>query len=301
MKPKKYPLISIVTINFNQINTTRELLHSLRKITYPNIEIIIVDNASENDDCRKLPEEFPEIKLICNEKNLGFAGGNNTGIRTATGDYIMLINNDVEVTPGFLEPLVEVFDRDPKAGMVSPKIVYHNRNELIQYAGSEGINPWTGRGRKIGRSEIDQGQFNHVKETQLAHGACMMVNKKFIQEVGLLHEDYFLYYEEHDWAEHAKRKGFKIYYTGKSKVYHKESTSTGRNSPLKTYYQTRSRIIFLKRNSSFPQSVSALAMFIFLAIPKNILKFLAKLDFKNLKAFSDGILWHVGWKSQYKA
>lgn len=300
METKIYPLVSLVTINYNQTEVTRELLRSLKKITYPHLEIIVVDNASEDDSCLSLKQEYPEITLIQNKTNLGFAGGNNTGIRIAKGEYILLINNDVEVTTGFLEPLVDVFHSHPKAGMVSPKIVYHNRNELIQYAGSNGINPWTGRGKKIGGLEQDNGQYDYTAETHLVHGACMMVSRELIRKIGLLYEDYFLYYEEHDWAEHAKRQGFKIFYTGRSKIYHKESISTGKNSPLKTYYLTRSRLMFLKRNTTFPKNISSLAMFILLAIPKNIFMFLSKLDFKNLKAFSAGILWHIGWKSTSK-
>lgn len=298
MSGKQQPLVSLVTINYNQTNVTKELLHSLRKISYSRIEIIVVDNASKDKTCLELSYEFPEIKLIRNEKNLGFSGGNNTGIRIASGDYILLINNDVEVTPGFLEPMVEIFEKEPFTGMVSPKIVYHNRNELIQYAGSAGINLWTGRGEKTGSNETDKGQYDFIKETHLVHGACMMVSRRLIEKVGLLHEDYFLYYEEHDWAEHAKKQGFKIFYSGKSKIYHKESISTGRNSPLKTYYLTRSRLIFLKRNTPFPKNISSLIFFILLAIPKNILKFLSRMDFKNLRAFSEAILWHVGWKSK---
>lgn len=301
MKSDRLPLVSLITINFNQTDVTRELLQSLRNITYPSIEIIVVDNASNDDSCLQLKEEFPEIKLIWNKVNLGFSGGNNCGIREATGEYIMLINNDVEVMPDFLEPMVQVLQTKPDAGMVSPKIVYHNRQELIQYAGSEGINPWTGRGRKTGQNETDSGQYDHTKETQLVHGACMMVSRAMIKKVGLLHEDYFLYYEEHDWAEHAKKSGFKIYYVGQSKIYHKESVSTGRNSPLKTYYLTRSRITFLKRNTSFPKNISSMLLFVLLAIPKNILKFASRMDVKNLKAFSEAILWHVGRKTQFKA
>ncbi len=294
---KRQPLVSLVSIIYNSTEVTKDLLRSLRNITYPRIEIIIVDNGSVDRSSFTLKEDFPEITLIREEKNHGFSGGNNIGIRASKGEYILLINNDVEVTPGFLEPMLEVFEKDPKAGMVSPKIVYHNRGELLQYAGSNGINPWTGRGRKRGNKEVDRGQYDFVRETELVHGACMMVPRSMINKAGPLYEDYFLYYEEHDWAERAKKHGYKIYYAGTSKIYHKESVSTGKESPLKSYYMARNRIMFLRRNVSYPAFFTSLLIFILLAAPKNIIQYTARARFLNLKAYVRGILWHLGVQS----
>lgn len=291
---KRYPLVSIVSINYNSTEVTRDLLLSLRRVTYPNIEIIIVDNGSADRSCYSLKNDFPEIMLIREEKNHGFSGGNNLGIKASEGEYILLINNDVEVTPGFLEPMLDVFQKDPSAGMVSPKIVYHNRGELVQYAGSNGINPWTGRGRKRGHKEVDKGQFDFVKQTELVHGACMMVPRSLIEKTGPLYEGYFLYYEEHDWAVRAKKQGYKIYYAGTSKIYHKESVSTGKESPLKSYYMARNRIMFLRRNVSYPAFFTSLLIFMLLAAPKNIIQYTAQAKFVNLKAYLKGILWHFG-------
>jgi GT2 family glycosyltransferase len=117
MKSVSYPLVSVVTINFNQTAVTRDLLVSLRNISYPAIEIIVVDNGSRDTSVQSLKQEFPEINLIITGKNLGFAGGNNVGIKDAKGEYILLVNNDVEVTPGFLEPLVETLQQQPGAGV----------------------------------------------------------------------------------------------------------------------------------------------------------------------------------------
>src|SRR5688572_26442584 len=115
------PLVSVITINYNQLQLTLDLLKSLRNITYPAIEIIVVDNASVQNPLPTISAEYPEVKVIVSEKNLGFAGGNNLGIEAAAGKYLLFLNNDTEVDPGFLEPLVTLFETDPKAGAASSK------------------------------------------------------------------------------------------------------------------------------------------------------------------------------------
>jgi GT2 family glycosyltransferase len=137
------PLVSVISINYNQARVTCDMVASLRRITYPNLEIIVVDNASPSDNPDIIKEEFPEVNLIKSAQNLGFAGGNNLGIAQAKGEYLLFLNNDTEVEPDFLEPLVELFENNPKAGIASPKIKYFDGEHLIQYAGSRGINPWT--------------------------------------------------------------------------------------------------------------------------------------------------------------
>ena len=118
------PLVSIITVNYNQVQPTCAFLASLRKVSYPNIEVIVVDNHSLENPQRKIQEQFPEVLLIRSETNLGFAGGNNLGIAKAKGKYLLFINNDTEVDVGFLEPLVNLFESNPKAGIASPKILY---------------------------------------------------------------------------------------------------------------------------------------------------------------------------------
>ena len=131
-----YPLVSIITINFDHSEVTCQLLSSLRKITYPRVEIIVVDNASPNDDPSVIKMNFPEITFIQSPVNLGFAGGNNLGIRNSKGKYIMLLNNDTEVEPGFLEPLVKRLESNTQIGAVSPQIAFFHQPDLFQFAGS---------------------------------------------------------------------------------------------------------------------------------------------------------------------
>jgi GT2 family glycosyltransferase len=291
------PLVSIVILNYNKTMLTRELLISLRRITYPEVEIILVDNASNDRSFLQLGDEFPEINIICSKENRGYAGGNNLGIKAASGSLILLLNNDVEVARGFLEPMVNIFLSNSKAGMVSPKIVYYERGEAIQYAGSDGINPWTGRGRKNGYREIDNGQYNYVKSTALVHGACLLVSSKLIEEVGMLDESYFIYYEEHDWAERAKHKGYELFYAGTAKIYHKESMTMVKDSPFHSYYMSRNRLLFLRRNVPYPAFILSALIFLFVAVPKRVLMLFLKANFSSLKAYLRGVGWHLGFKS----
>jgi len=287
------PLVSIITVNFNQTSVTREFLVSLKSITYPLFEVIVIDNGSNDRSIAELSREFPWINLIFTNKNLGFAGGNNVGIRIAKGEFILLINNDTEVTPRFLEPLVETLQQKPQAGLASPKIIYFNRDERIQYVGSIRANPVLGRGKRIGFLEVDQGQYDQIRETDYGHGACLMASKAVIATIGPLPEIYFLYYEEHDWTLKAKAAGYKVYFVGTSKIYHKESVSVGKNNPLKTYYHARNRILYTRRNSNGISFILTISFFLFITTPKKLLMYLLALDFRNIKAHVKGILWNI--------
>jgi GT2 family glycosyltransferase len=285
------PMVSIVSVNYDQPEVTCEMLASLEKVTYPNFETLIVDNASPTKSLNIIREKYPEIQLIISEKNLGFAGGNNIAIKQAKGDYILLLNNDTEVKPDFLESLVELMESDKKIAIVSSKILYFYENNIIQYAGASPINPITSRGRHYGYKEIDTGQLDKVTETSYPHGACMMIRKSVLEELGLLYEGYFLYYEELDFAERVKRAGYKIYFQPNSSILHKESISTGKNSPLKTYYMNRNRLLFVRRNSSGITLFLAVIYFFLIPLPKNTIKYL--FDKKHLSALYRGVAWNI--------
>ncbi len=288
----KLPLVSIISVNYNQSHVTIEMLESFEKVIYPNYEIIIVDNNSQNDNPEIIKKKFPKIKLIFSKKNLGFAGGNNLGVQKAKGEYILFLNNDTEVPHDFLQALIDAFLENKKIGMVSPRLIYFHSENIIQYAGANSINIYTGRGSKIGIGEKDIGQYNENRFTELGHGAALMVSKKAIEKVGMMPDVFFLYYEEHDWCEIFKRNGYKILYVGKSKVFHKESMSIGKNSPLKTYYMTRSRILFMRRNVNLLKFLNFLLFFAFLTIPKKTLVFIFQNEWKLLIAFYKGIFWN---------
>ncbi|WBO86677.1 glycosyltransferase family 2 protein [Hymenobacter yonginensis] len=288
------PLVSIVSISYNNARVTCEMLASLRRLTYPRVEVIVVDNASPTEDPAPIAEQYPEVRLLRSAQNLGFAGGNNLGLRAARGAYVLFLNNDTEVEPGLLEPLLAAFRAHPRAGIVSPKIVFHHSpGRLIQYAGCAGISPWTGRGRTIGSQEPDRGQHNGSYRTGLAHGACMLLPMAVIRQVGLMPEQYFLYYEEHDWCQMVQRAGYECHYVGSTTVYHKESVSVGRASALKTHYQYRNRLLYMRRNLRGLQFWVGALYFLLLAVPRHALRFGLSRQTDHLRALWRGLRWHL--------
>ena len=286
------PLVSIVTINYEHPDVTCALLESLRHISYPNIEVIVVDNASFKDDPSIISRLYPEVLFIQSKENLGFAGGNNLGIRQAKGEYVMLLNNDTEVDPGFIEPLLRKLKSDPRIGSVSPKIRFFHTPDTIQYAGINPYTPVTLRQYLIGLGEIDSGQYDTTCETFSIHGAAMMIPVSVIKKVGLMAELYFLYYEEHDWAERIKRAGYKIFYVHDSLVMHKESISTGKQSPLKTYYITRNRFLFARRNIKGISKLITLSYLSFIAFPKGLIAHSLNKRFDLAKATWRAYFWN---------
>jgi GT2 family glycosyltransferase len=289
---KKYPLVSVVTVNYNQSEVTCEFLESLRKISYPNIETFVVDNASPNDHPEIIKQKFPEIHFIQTKKNLGFAGGNNAALPFCSGKYILFINNDTEVPKHFLEPLVEVLESDEKIGMVSPKIHYYHTPGVFQFAGFTPINPITIRNFAIGFGEKDEGQYDHTCETGSIFGAAMLVRSNAIEKVGMMSEVFFLYYEEHDWAEHFKKHGYKIYYQGKSLVLHKESISTVKDSPFQIFYLNRGRLLYARRNNRGFIKMISFFYLNFIAMPKTAFSYLMKKRPDLSKAVFKAMFWH---------
>jgi len=289
----KFPLVSIISINFNNPDVTAEMIESLRQISYPNFEVIIVDNASVKGNVDDLKIRFPEIFLIKSKKNLGFAGGNNLGITRSKGKYILLLNNDTIVDTGFLEPLVFKCVENRNIGAVSPKLYYFQDKNLIQWAGNFPMNFITMRCFSRGALESEVGKYEADWPSAYNHGAAMLVPRSVIEKVGLMPECYFLYYEELDWGEQIKSKGYSIYYVHNAKVYHKESVSIGANSQLKIYFMNRGRIIFMRRNVHGLTFVIALFYMIFISIPKNLFGFLIKNDFSSAKSYGEAIIWNI--------
>ena len=287
---EKKPLISIISVNYNHADITCKMLESLSKVSYPNIEVIVIDNGSkENPSIIK--QQFPEIRFIETGENLGFAGANNLGICMSKGKYILLINNDTIVTPGFLEPLVEKMEADPNIGAVSPKIKYYYHENTIQFAGMTNINPYTVRSQTYGNMERDNGQHDKDRISAYAHGAAMMVSRDVVEKVGLMSLAFFLYYEELDWGYRIRKAGYQIWYVHNSVIYHLVSASTGAQSPFKTYYLNRSRLLYMRRNVRGLKAIIPISFQLLVAIPKNMLYFLFKGKPGQFKSYCRAIGW----------
>ncbi|MDP9079366.1 MAG: glycosyltransferase family 2 protein [Bacteroidota bacterium] len=283
--------VSIITVNFNQPKVTEELLLSIRA-PYTNLEIIVVDNGSktESDDWQS---KFPHVKFIRSEQNLGFAGGNNLGIKAATGDYLFFVNNDTEFTDGLVEQLVDLMNANPKIGMISPMIKYFSDKGLIQYAGYTPMNYYTCRNSCIGLREKDNGQYNNITApTAYCHGAAMMVSREAIEKAGLMSEGFFLYYEEVDWCEHIKRAGYEAWVCTTALIYHKESVSVGKKSKLKEYFMNRNRILFTRRNAPFFGKVVFYPYFILLVVPRNVITYLKNKNYHFISMLLKAVWWN---------
>ncbi|MBL3658200.1 glycosyltransferase family 2 protein [Fulvivirga sediminis] len=287
------PLISIIALNYNQLKVTCEFLESTKQLKYSNYEIIVVDNHSLENPEAYIKQHYPEVTVVRNEKNLGFSGGNNSGIKIAKGDYYFVVNNDTEVTPDLLDHLLEPFLADESIGIVCPKIMYFDKPDLIQYAGYTKINSFTGRNKAIGQKEKDQGQHDTPGYTNYAHGAAMLVKKEVVDKVGMLPDEFFLYYEELDWSNRAVKAGFKVFYNPKGVIFHKESISVGKESPLKAYYHNRNRVLFMKRANNMAQFSIFMLFFVFVVTPKQTLKYTVHSQWAHLRNYYKALFWNI--------
>lgn len=295
--------VSIVTVNFNQHQVNLDFLESI-KTNYPNnynVEVIFVDNGSSHQFEKEYKSLFPELIYIRSEENLGFAGGNNLGIAKATGDYLLLLNNDTEITPGFIDTIVNELEQNPEIGLLSPLILYYDQPNTIQYAGFTEMNYITCRNEGIGNMQINTGQFDdESRETGFCHGAAMICRKADLLKAGLMADEFFLYYEELDWCEKFKKSGKKIWFTGKAKIYHKESISVGKESIIKTYFMTRNRMLFIRRNTTIFNTVLFSIYYIFIACSKQIITYLLKGRNDLVKWVMKGVLWNFTNKTNSK-
>ena len=296
------PLISLITINYNQAMVTCDLLESTRTLTYPRFEIIVVDKGSREDPTALIRRgNYPNVTVVVSPENLGFSGGNNLGIRHAKGDYYFLLNNDTIVTPHLLEQLLEPFYQDSTIGVSCPKIRYFDQPTVIQYAGYRPLDEYTGQTWAFGLNELDQGQYDQPGPTFFAHGAAMLVSRNVLDRAGSLDDSFFLYYEELDWSARIRRAGFQIYYQAEALIYHRESMSVGKANPLKVYYHTRNRLWFMRRN------VTGLPLWIFylyyfgLALPKALIHYTVRWQPTYLKAVKDAIVWNLTHTSKQPA
>ena len=274
--------VSIITINYKGLEDTCALIESIP--FNENMEVIIVDNASKNQEAETIALRYPKVKVVRSDRNLGFAGGNNLGMQAAQGKYLFLINNDTVFKDFNIKALIDRMESSSEIGVVCPKIRFAWRNNPIQFTGYTPLSQITVRNHAIGFSENDHGQYNTAHTTPYAHGAAMLIRREAINKVGLMPENYFLYYEELDWSMMFTRAGYQIWYEPACTVYHKESQATGPNSPLRTYYLTRNRLMLVRRNpQEFNKTLAYIYLFGIVAL-RDIVKYALTSRFNFLKA-----------------
>jgi GT2 family glycosyltransferase len=246
------PVVAIIVLNWNGKDDTAECLESLRKVTYPNFKVLLVDNASTDGSVELFKRDHPDIELLVNEKNLGFAGGNNVGIRRALeegADYLLLLNNDTVVCPDFLGGLVDIAEGDPRVGIVGPKICFYSDPEKVWSAGGR-INMFTGRIGNDGEG-LPQKDLRGTKEVDYVSGCALLIKSGVARQIGLMDEDYFLYFEETDWNMRARRQGYVCAVNNGSRILHKSGAAVKKIKGSDYYYTVRNLPRFVSRNGKW--------------------------------------------------
>lgn len=276
------PLVSLITVNYNGLHDTCEMIDSFRRYeTYPHYEIIVVDNGSRLPEAEEIQKRYGQaensqegiaspcvVKVVQNVNN-GFAGGNNAGLKVAEGDYLFFINNDTLIKDPILDTLVRRIEADPQRnGGVSPMLKFAARPDILQYAGFTPLSSITLRNASIGFMQQDGPRFHTPCETASLHGAAMMVSRKALLDAGPMTEIYFLFYEELDWSVQIKKAGYSLWYEPAAVVYHKESMTARRGTPMREFYLSRARVLFARRNLRGIKKCLSCVYLCLLAAPK---------------------------------
>jgi GT2 family glycosyltransferase len=291
----KQPLVSIVILNYNGLKFLKDVFDSLLEGSYPNLEIIMVDNRSSDESVEFVQRHYPEVIIHQNPENYKYARGNNEGIKISKGKYICLLNNDVKVSPGFVEPIIDYFENDPKVGAAQPKILDFSNRINLEYAGAcGGYLDWLGypflRGRLFNITERDSGQYDEPLQIFWASGACIFFRAATLHEVGSLDESFELHMEEIDLCWRLHLTGWKIVSVPQSVIWHHGGGTLSQFSPQKVYYNFRNNIFTVIKNFSTLNLIIRLPLRFLLDIIA-LLRSLAILQFAMGLAIAKGYLW----------
>jgi len=240
------PRVTVVIPNWNGRDLLKVVLPSLAAQEYRDFRTLVVDNGSEDQSVDYLHGSWPDVDVLELPENVGFAPAVNRGIQAATGDYIALLNNDVELEPAWLGELVDDLDRHPRAGSAASKLVdFHNRN-LLDGAGDALL--WTGVPIRRGHGDVDRGQFDAPKEVLSACGGAALYRRAALDDVGPFDEDFFAYLEDADWGLRARLRGWGCRYVPTSVAYHMGGATTRRQSDLELYLIARNHVALVLKN-----------------------------------------------------
>ncbi len=233
-------LVSVIVVSYNGADVIEPCLSSLLSQTLPQVEVIVVDNASRDGTVPLIRERFPGVTLIENKSNVGFASANNVGIAHACGRFIALLNQDARADPRWLEEVISAFTGRPSTGMCATKVLYSDEPERINSTGVLLYRDLATVNR--GLDELDRGQYDEIAEVFCPYGAAAVFRRELLDEVGGLDDRYFLMHEEDDLAWRARFVGWQCIYVPNAVVFHHRSASLGVHSPIKLYYGERNRI-----------------------------------------------------------
>lgn len=243
------PFVITVILNTNRRDDTLETLGSLAKSTYPNLHILVLDNASTDGSIDAIQKEYPDVQIIELDENLGYAGNNNVGIQAAMeqgADWVFVLNEDTIVDPACISHMIAAAVEKPDAGILGPLVYHYDEPTVIQTAGGLMDNYW--QAYHLGQNQPDQGQFSGVRQVDWISGCAILVNRQVIEQVGSLDKRFFYYWEETDWCLRAHEAGWRLYCVSTAKLWHKGVQRDYRPSPNVTYYSSRNRLLLLKKH-----------------------------------------------------
>lgn len=253
----QFPKVAVVIIHWNRKQLLEQFLPSVCASTYPNLQIIVADNHSTDDSVDYVRTHFPQVTIIQNDDNYGYAGGYNKALQFVEADYYVLLNNDIEVPANWIEPVIEAMEREPKLGACQPKMIdYKNRNRF-EYAGACGgymdrLGYVFCRGRLFEILEDDKGQYNTEADIFWATGACLFIRSKVFHQVGGFDENFFAHMEEVDLCWRVQLLGYKLKVIPSSEVYHVGGGTLNKMSSQKTFLNFRNNLIMLTKNLPWP-------------------------------------------------
>ena len=293
------PKVVVILLNWNNAHFTAPCIRSLEKSDYSNMHILVVDNGSQDGSPEALQNDFPNLALIRNGQNLGFAAGNNVGIRAALemgAEYVLILNNDTEVDSGLIRELVSMCEADHSIGISTPKMYFMNPPNVIWFAGST-VNLWTGTSNHIGCGEIDRGQFDAIAEPGFATGCCFLVRADVLKRLGGFEERFFIYSEDADFSLRCRKAGYRIVFNPRGKLWHKESGTMAKNgggpgarqSPLQHYLKARNGIFVVRRHASLLQKFISYPICT-LRMGRRLLYRLLERDWDSARSTAKGLL-----------
>jgi GT2 family glycosyltransferase len=291
------PLVSIIIPHWNGIDVITECLESLQRATYPNLEIIVVDNNSTDDSVNYIRKTFPKVVIFENGLNEGYAGGCNRGSEIAKGEYLLFLNNDTIHEPNWIEPLVQLLEKNTKIASVQPKILNYYQKNLFDYAGAAGglldflVFPFA-RGRIFNEQEIDTSQYNSIKEIFWSSGTAFLVRKTSFEKAGKFYELFFAHMEEIDLCWRFHLLGYDVWSEPSSKVYHKNAVTLPMYSEKKYYLNHRNSLIMLLTNYSLPLAIYVLPIRWTLDVVA-IIYAMVQGDWKHIKGIAKAHAWIV--------
>lgn len=282
--------ITVITVNYNEHLATLELLDSLAKQSVDQLNIFVIDNSSDPGQ-RIKKEDHPLTPRVIYTDNRGYAAALNIGIQNASGEYILLLNNDVSLEDNSLSCLLFLLKENENLAAISP-VILKRADDEVEYSGYTTINRFTGRNRAL--TDLPPIPY---RQTPYLHGACMFLRSKILKKTPIVPEIYFLYYEEMEWSVEMRNNGYQLGVALNCRIHHTQSLSTARLGAHRYYLLTRNRILFMRRQHSRWEFFIFICYFILISTPINIIRNFANGDFSRMKGWLRAIHWNLSDKN----